>query len=245
LIPAANEARATATASIRSLLPRSRLERRVPAINRVETRTTRSPRAITNRSSAPETCRQILQRPHPLPIETARPDHQRREPAGTDRDRRIAEHLAGRCVDDGDGVRALGGCPPRARSWRSSTSFHVPMLDARRTGLARGAATLLSSHAEHPRPATSDTTKGSQATPADSLKESQLAARSASDDTDDRIETASLKAAARLPGCPAHALVVRSGSHGEPPRVFARASHAASPLLSLGCALHRSDWFPG
>src|SRR3954454_18998883 len=37
------------------------------------------------------------------------------------------------------------------------------MLDARRTGLAEGAATLLSSHAEHPRPATSDTTKGSQA----------------------------------------------------------------------------------
>jgi hypothetical protein len=52
------------------------------------------------------------------------------------------------------------------------------MLDARRTRLAGGAATLLSSHAEHPRPATSDTTKGGQATPADSLKESQLAARS-------------------------------------------------------------------
>ena len=42
------------------------------------------------------------------------------------------------------------GCPPRARSWRSSTSFHVRMLDARRTRLAWGAATLLSSHAEHP-----------------------------------------------------------------------------------------------
>jgi hypothetical protein len=38
------------------------------------------------------------------------------------------------------------------------------MLDARRTRLAEGAATLLSSHAEHPRPATSDTTKASQAT---------------------------------------------------------------------------------
>ena len=43
---------------------------------------------------------------------------------------------------------------------------------------SRRAATLLSSHAEHLRPATSDTTKGSQAKPADSLKESQLAARS-------------------------------------------------------------------
>jgi hypothetical protein len=40
-----------------------------------------------------------------------------------------------------------------------------------------GAATLLSSHAEDPRPATSDTTKGSHApNGADSLKESQLAA---------------------------------------------------------------------
>jgi hypothetical protein len=63
------------------------------------------------------------------------------------------------------------------------------MLDVQRTGLAEGAATLLSSHAEHPRPATSDTTKGGQTRPVDSLKESQLAARSgtfssASDDTD-------------------------------------------------------------
>ena len=63
-------------------------------------------------------------------------------------------------------------------------------VDSRRTRLAGGAATLLSSHAGHPRPATSDTTKGSQATPADSLKESQLAAGrdlpSASDVTDSR-----------------------------------------------------------
>ena len=63
------------------------------------------------------------------------------------------------------------------------------MLDVQRTGLAEGAATLLSSHAEHPRPATSDTTKGGQTRRVDSLKESQLAARSgpspsASDVTD-------------------------------------------------------------
>jgi hypothetical protein len=49
-------------------------------------------------------------------------------------------------------------------------------VDGRRTRLAGGAATLLSSHAGHPRPATSDTTKGSQARRADSLKASQLAA---------------------------------------------------------------------
>src|SRR5215217_6998813 len=57
-----------------------------------------------------------------------------------------------------------------------SSPFTSGWLDARRTGLAEGAATLLSSHAEHPRPATSDTTNGGQAHPADSLKESQLAA---------------------------------------------------------------------
>ena len=42
----------------RSDLPRSRLERRELAISRVGTRTTRSPRAIKNRSNEPETCRQ-------------------------------------------------------------------------------------------------------------------------------------------------------------------------------------------
>jgi hypothetical protein len=62
------------------LLPRSRLERRVPAISRVETGTTRSPRAIKNRSSARD-MPAVLQGPHPLAVEAARPDHQRREPA--------------------------------------------------------------------------------------------------------------------------------------------------------------------
>ena len=54
----------------------------------------------------------VLQRPHPLAIEAARPDHQRREPAGTDRDRLVAEHLAGRRVDRRDRVRALVGVRP-------------------------------------------------------------------------------------------------------------------------------------
>src|SRR3954466_10860846 len=74
------------------------------------------------------------------------------------------------------------------------------MLDARRTGLAKGAATLLSSHAEHPRPATSDTTKGSQAhRPTASKRVSSPPVgtiSSASDDTDHRIQTASLEARA-------------------------------------------------
>src|SRR3954447_16190559 len=45
-----------------------------------------------------------------------------------------------------------------------------------RTRLARGGATHLSSHARHPRPATSDTTeRKSGPSPADSPKKSQLA----------------------------------------------------------------------
>src|SRR3954454_3750229 len=76
------------------------------------------------------------------------------------------------------------------------------MLDARRTGLAEGAATLLSSHAEHPRPATSDTTKGSQAHRTTASKRvSSPPGRtlsSASEDTDHRIETASLIAIATV-----------------------------------------------
>jgi hypothetical protein len=73
------------------------------------------------------------------------------------------------------------------------------MLDVQRTGLAEGAATLLSSHAEHPRPATSDTTKAGQTRRVDSLKESQLAARSGPSpqrrtSPTPQIETASLEA---------------------------------------------------
>jgi hypothetical protein len=41
--------------------------------------------------------------------------------------------------------------------------FVLVEVDTRRTWLAGGAATLLSSHAGHPRPATSDTTQASQA----------------------------------------------------------------------------------
>src|SRR5215217_6813915 len=76
----------------------------------------------------------------------------------------------------------------------------IPGADAWWTRLAGGAATHLSSHARHPRPATSDKTNGSQASPADSLKESQLAARSGPSrprrtSPTSRIKTASLQAA--------------------------------------------------
>src|SRR5215207_11537022 len=76
-----------------------------------------------------------------------------------------------------------------------------------RTRLAGGGATHLSSHARHPRPATSDTTRRkSGPSPADSLKESQLAAgpgpspRRRTSPTR-RITTASLEGAVRAAGC--------------------------------------------
>ena len=56
--PSPTTARATANASIGSDLPRSLADRRVPAINRGATRTTRSPRATKSRSKRPDTCRQ-------------------------------------------------------------------------------------------------------------------------------------------------------------------------------------------
>ena len=56
--PSRSAARATAIASMLSDFPRVRAPRRASAIKRVGTRSTRSPRAIKHRSSAPETCRQ-------------------------------------------------------------------------------------------------------------------------------------------------------------------------------------------
>ena len=164
-MPSASAARATAIASMRSDLPRSRLERREPAINRVETRTTRSPRAIRNRSKRARHVPAVLQRPHPLAVQAARPDQQRAEPARADRGGLLTEHLAGRRRDGGDRVRAL----VHVRTEHDHDPRPVLSISddetARRTRLAGGAATLLSSHAGHPRPATSDTTKGSQTRP--------------------------------------------------------------------------------
>ena len=117
----------------------------------------------------------VLQRPHPIAAETARPLQHLVKAAHADADRLIAEHLAGRRGDPGDRVRALVHVRTEHDHQLSPLLLAVE-VDGRRTRLAGGAATLLSSHAGHPRPATSDTTKGSQARRADSLKESQLAA---------------------------------------------------------------------
>ena len=170
----------------------------VPAISRVETRTTRSPRAIRNRSSAPETCRQSSS------AHTRSPPRPRAQTTSAANPRAPTATVLSPSTSPVAASTAAIVCE---RLWvsapstimTSSTSFPIRMLDARRTRLAGGAATLLSSHAGHPRPATSDTTKGSQATPADSLKESQLAARSGPSprrrtSPTTRIQTASLEA---------------------------------------------------
>src|SRR3954447_16526855 len=143
----------------------------------------------------------VLQRPHPLAIEAARPDHQRREPAGTDRDRLVPEQLTARTVDRRDRVRAL----VRVRPEHDHDLVHV--LSHADAGRPADTACLGRCHApiksrRTSRPATSDTTKGSQTTPADSLKESQLAARSGPSprrrtSPTPRIKTASLEAEAR------------------------------------------------
>src|SRR5687768_13074346 len=72
--PSRSAARATASASIRSDLPRARPLRRSPAISRVATLTTRSPWTNRNRSKEPETWRQSSSAhthnptlPHPRP----------------------------------------------------------------------------------------------------------------------------------------------------------------------------------
>jgi hypothetical protein len=106
----------------------------------------------------------VLKRPHPLAVEAARPPQQDAEPAPADRDRSLAQQLAGHGRDRRDRVRTLVSV--RAKHDHDPR----PPLDASRadvwwTRLARGDATHPSSHARHPRPATSDKTQESQAQP--------------------------------------------------------------------------------
>jgi hypothetical protein len=215
-IPTPSAARATEIASMRSDLPRSRLERRVPAIKRVDTRTTRSPRPIRKRSSAPDTCRQSSSahtrgppRPRPHTSRAANP----RAPTPT--------VLSPSTWPVASSTAAIV-CE---RLWVSAPSTIMALssrshrqLDARRTGLAGGAATLLSSHADHPRPATSDTTKGGQAASGrqpqrESAHRPFGTISTASDVTDERIQTASLNAEA-----PAHTTSATASRARQAPR---------------------------
>src|SRR3954463_1598722 len=119
----------------------------------------------------------VLERPHAVAVEAARPPQQRAEPAPADLDGLLAEQLAGRGRHGGHRVRTL----VRVRAKHDHDArppLDPPRADVWWTRLARGGATHLSSHARPPRPATSDKTKEVRPSPADSLKERQLAARS-------------------------------------------------------------------
>src|SRR3954467_7098916 len=103
----------------------------------------------------------VLQRPHSLSPELARPPDERREARGPNLDRPLAQQFAGRRRDRGDRVRALVAV--RTEHDHCLVHLQCDWLDARRTRLAWGDATLLSSHAKETPPATSDTAKGGQA----------------------------------------------------------------------------------
>ena len=170
-----------------------------PAISRVGTRTTRSPRAIRNRSNEPETCRQSSS------AQTRSPPRPRAQLSTAAKPRAPTWTV---CSPSSSPVVAATAAIVCERLWVSAPSTIITLVpststevDARRTRLAGGAATLLSSHAGHPRPATSDTAKGSQA-PTGRQPERESARRRSGPSPrrrtspTPRITTASLKAAA-------------------------------------------------
>ena len=170
-MPSRSAARATASASMRSDLPRSRPARRASLISFVATRTTRSPLASRNRSKEPDTCRQSSKRPDPLAAEAARPVQQREKPGIADLDRLLAaaprrspRRSPRRCV-------TACACPPRARSSAAVLLFSTDSWTLGGQGLLEGAATLLSSHAEPSRTGDERHCERKSGPPADSLKQ--------------------------------------------------------------------------
>ena len=145
----------------------------------------------------------VLQRPHPIAAETAHPLQHPGKAADADADRLVAEHLARPRGDPDDRVRALVHVRTEHDHQLSPLLLAVE-VDGRRTRLARGRGHAPFKSRRTSRPATSDTTKGSQARPADSLKESQLAAGRdlllSAGHHRRGITTASLEAARGLPG---------------------------------------------
>ena len=183
----------------------------------------------------------VLKCPDPLAIKAARPPKRGIEPAPADRDGLLAQQLPGRGRDSGDRVRTLVSV--RAKHDHGPRPPLDPLgADARRTRLAGGSATHLSSHARHPRPATSDKTKGSQALPGrqpqrESARRPAGTITSASDAPTARIETASLiaearRAVVRLLG----ALGTRSPRRLRPAAAVQRACAAGSSTTSAAIA---------
>ena len=120
--PSRSAARATAIASMLSDLPRSRRRAASRPSACVGTRTTRSPRAIRNRSNEPETCRQSSSAHTRSPPRPRAQTQQRGEARGADlrpSSRRAARRSPRRPRRS---CASACGCPHRARSLTSSTS---------------------------------------------------------------------------------------------------------------------------
>jgi hypothetical protein len=105
--PSRSAARATASASIKSDLPRSRPPRRAPAISLVATLTTRSPLTTKNRSNEPETCRQSSSAHTRSPAKPRAQSSAAANPSIANRDRLLVHQLVGTRTDRSDRVRAL------------------------------------------------------------------------------------------------------------------------------------------
>jgi hypothetical protein len=119
----------------------------------------------TNQQEPPEGAGDVatvLERPHPLDAQAARPLERRGEPAVTDLHDLVAQHLTGFGDDHGDRVRPLVHVRTRARSWLRP--FHLAE-GGRPADMACLRAVTRSYQVTpgHPRPATSDTAKASQA----------------------------------------------------------------------------------
>src|SRR3954451_5106230 len=158
--PSRIAARATATASMRSDLPGSRVLSRAPAISLGGTRTTRSPRASKNRSSDPETCRQSSS------AQTRSPPTPRAQRNSSPNERGAAATVTSARARPVASSTAASVCE---RLWVSAPITIISTVpcwdhstDPRWTHLSRGDATLLSSHARDPRTAAGDTTKEGQ-----------------------------------------------------------------------------------
>ena len=175
--------------------------RRPSAASRRERRARRG--AIKNRSNAPETCRQSSS------AHTRSPSRPRAQITSAANPRAPTATVLSPSTWPVAASTAAIVCERLCMSAPSTImtlvpSFPIRMLDARRTRLAGGAATLLSSHAGHPRPATSDTTKGSQAHPGrqpqrESARRPVGTISSASDVTDTPNQNSKPRSSGRVP----------------------------------------------
>jgi hypothetical protein len=156
----------------------------------------------------------VFKRPYPLAVEASRPPQQRAESTRADRNGLLAQQFAGRRRDGRDGVRTLVGV--RAEHDHDPR----PPLDTFRGGRLVDTACSRRCHASIKSRQTSPTgderqnRRKSGPSPADSLKESQLAARSGPSpprrtSPTGQMRTASLEAALGWHGVRCHGAVRR------------------------------------